>query len=119
STGMLYFDRDGAQPRYALDLTQPAPAAKRLVYRDSTAWVYVPASHQVTKYALGNKQNVVDEFLLLGMGAAGAEPLAGKPTIHLTLVPRDAATRAKVPHLDLWYDATTWVAVQQQIWQPG
>src|SRR6185312_5334781 len=76
--------------------------------------------------------NVVDEFLLLGMGAtggdlqskftvtlAGAEPLAGKPTIHLTLVPREAATRAKVPHLDLWYDPTTWVAVQQQIWQPG
>lgn len=132
SSGTFAFERTSAGPRYALDLTTPKAAAKRLVYRDHIAWVYTPASRQVLKYSLANKQALVDQFLTLGIGGTGRElaasfhavldgpqTLDGVPTVKLTLTPIAPAPGSKITHIDLWYNTSTWVAAQQQIWQLG
>ncbi|MGH9393720.1 MAG: LolA family protein [Terriglobales bacterium] len=132
STGMMYFERSGHSAMYALDLTQPKDAAMRVVLRDQALWRYVPAAKEVTKYPLGAKQGLVDQFLLLGMGAsgealtqsfavsvAGTETLDGAPTVKLTLLPRAASVAAQYPKIELWYDTRTWVAAEEQLWQPG
>jgi outer membrane lipoprotein-sorting protein len=132
SRGKLYFRHDGQGPMYVLDLTTPAASARKLVYRDQTAYVYTPSAKQVMVYALGRQQPLVNQFLLLGMGATGAElqksfrvelqPAAavdGVTLVHLRLTPLDAQLAGKLTHLDLWYDPRTWVAVEQQMWQPG
>jgi outer membrane lipoprotein-sorting protein len=132
STGRFYFERARHGPRYALELTQPSDSAKTLLYRDATAWVYVPASHQVDVYRLKDHAAAVDEYLLLGMGATGRElaasyhivldppaTLAGAAAVELTLKPRTAEAAAKIPKILLWFDPRTWVEIQQQIFQPG
>lgn len=130
SSGRFYFKRTASGPMYALDLTQPTDARRQLVYRDETAWVYTPSAHQVLKYPLAKQQSLVDRYLLLGIGGSGTElernfsvafdgpaTLDGVATVKLTLTPKQES--GKLTHIDLWYDTSLWVAVQQQIWQPG
>lgn len=130
SSGTFNFKRTASGPMYALDLTAPADARRRLVYRDQTAWVYTPSAHQVVKYSFAKQQSLVDQYLLLGIGGTGADlersfrvtldgpaTLDGVATVKLTLTPRQPSSQ--ITHIDLWYDTTLWVAVQQQIWQPG
>jgi outer membrane lipoprotein-sorting protein len=130
SSGEFYFKRTRSGPMYALNLPQPANARKQLVYRDQTAWVYTPSAHQVIKYSLEKQQSLVDQYLLLGIGGTGTDlqrsfdvafdgpaTLNGVATIKLTLTPKQKS--AKLTHIDLWYDTSLWVAVQQQIWQLG
>jgi len=132
SSGKLYFERQGSGPAYALDLTTPPASAKKLVYRDRTAYLYTPASKQVEKIGLGDQQALVNQFLLLGMGSTGdalqaayqvtyAGPATrnGTSTIHLTLVPKAPSAAAKFPRIEIWYDPATWIAVEQQLFQPG
>lgn len=132
SQGKLYFQHDGQGPMYVLDLTTPQAAARKLVYRKQTAYVYTPSAKQVMVYGLAEQQPMVNQFLLLGMGASGAEleksfqvelqapaTLDGHAAVHLRLTPRDAKLSGKLTHLDLWYDPHTWIAVEQQMWQPG
>ncbi|MGH9487273.1 MAG: LolA family protein [Terriglobales bacterium] len=132
SAGKLYFERSRQGPRYVLDLNQPAATAKKLVYTDHTAWVYTPSAKQVVKYALGADPLALNQYLLLGMGASGAEltqaflvtldgatELDGKAAVELTLTPRAAHVKDKFTSIDIWYDPHTWIGVQQKIWQPG
>jgi outer membrane lipoprotein-sorting protein len=132
STGRFDYARSARGPRYALRLTRPADRAKTLVYRDDTAWVYVPASRQVDVYPLRRHAAAVEQYLLLGLGSSGRalaasyhivlDPpatLDGAPAVQLTLTPRDPAAAAKIPKIVLWFDPRTWVEVQQQVFQPG
>lgn len=132
SHGMLYFERAKSGPMYVLDLTSPPDTAKRFVYRDETAWIYFPAANQVEKYALGSRRAVIDQYLLLGIGATGKElnaaytitfggaaALDGTPTVKLTLHPKDPAAAAKFTDIVIWYDTATWIAAQQRLDQPG
>ncbi|MGH9416879.1 MAG: LolA family protein [Terriglobales bacterium] len=132
SSGEFYFERSKSGPRYVLDLTSPADAAKKLVYRDQTAWVYVPASKQVDKYPLAAHHTLLDQYLLLGIGATGrsltdayniefdgATPLDGTNTVKLTLRPKDPAAGNLFTDIQVWYDPSTWLAAQQRLDQPG
>lgn len=132
SAGKLYFERSDHGPRYVLDLTQPAATAKKLLYVDHTAYVYTPSAKQVMKYALGNNPQEINQYLLLGMGATGADltqaftvtldgpaQLNGQDTVELTLTPRSDKLKSKLTRLDIWYNPRTWIGVQQKIWQPG
>ncbi|HET9784903.1 MAG TPA: hypothetical protein VFP94_08100 [Terriglobales bacterium] len=132
SQGKLYFRHDDHGPMYVLDLTTPQASARKLLYRDKTAYVYTPSAKQVMEYALGKQQPLVNQFLLLGMGATGEElqksfrielqppeTVGGVTMVHLRLTPLDAQLAGKLTHLDLWYDPHTWVAMVQQMWQPG
>lgn len=132
ASGMLYFERGAQTPMYALELSKPEDTAKTLIYRDHAAWLYVPAAKQVQEYKLGNQQEMLNQFLLLGMGASGAEleksfqvsldgslAMAGAPVVKLTLVPRSAEAAARFPKIDIWYNTRSWVAQQVQLWQPG
>ncbi|TAN22274.1 MAG: outer membrane lipoprotein carrier protein LolA [Acidobacteria bacterium] len=130
SSGKLYFEAHG--PRYVLDLIQPRATAKKLLYVDHTAYVYTPSAKQVMKYPLGKNPAGIDQYLLLGMGATGADltraftvtldgpvQLKGKVTVELTLTPRSDKLKSKITRLDIWYNPRTWIGVQQKIWQPG
>lgn len=132
SAGKLYFERSQHGPRYVLDLTQPQATAKKLLYTDHTAYVYTPSAKQVMKYPLGNDPQAVNQYLLLGMGATGADltraftvtldgltQLNGQDTVELTLTPRSNKLKSKLTRLDIWYNPRTWIGVQQKISQPG
>ncbi|MGH9468681.1 MAG: LolA family protein [Terriglobales bacterium] len=132
SSGHLYFERERKGPRYVLDLTTPTDSAKKLLYTGHTAYVYTPSAHQVIRYKLGAKPGDVNAYLLLGMGATGADlthsfevsldpatTLDGQAAVELTLRPRSRSLADKLTRLDLWYDPKTWIGMQQKIWQPG
>lgn len=132
SWGHLDFERGAHGPRYALDLDKPAASAKKLLYVDHTAYVYTPSAKQVMKYSLDAHPDEVNQYLLLGMGATGKDleksfsiqldgpaMLDGRRAVELTLIPKSASLKDKLTRLDIWYDPTTWVGIQQRMWQPG
>jgi outer membrane lipoprotein-sorting protein len=131
SSGTLDFKQTKQGPMYALNLNHPAATAKKLVYREQTLYVYTPSSKQVIKYALGDKQDLLNEYLLLGMGSRGdeltrnfnvifdgQETLGNVSTVKLTLTLLHPGN-SKLTKIDLWYDTRNWIAAQQQIWQVG
>lgn len=133
SSGKFYFERSSHGPMYRLDITQPTAAAKSLLFRDQTGWLFTLASQTVDQYPLGSHQSQVNEYFALGVGTTsaalqhsfhvsfdGAAPLAGAPAVKLTLTPILAAgATAPFDHIDVWYDPATWITAQLQIFYPG
>lgn len=128
SRGRFYFKRSNQGPMYALDITTPKDAATRMVFRDQTVWNYTPASKEVDRYDLGARQDLVGQFLGLGVGGtsaelersfnvslAGMETLEGAATAHLALTPRHPEVTRNITTVDVWYDTRNWVAVQLRI----
>ena len=129
-TGHLYYRKTGSGPEMALHIDKPA--AKVFVYRDNTGWMYIPAARQVQKFDLSKNRSLVEQFLLLGLGGgghallksfhvaiAGDAELDGIPTVELTLTPLRPDLARNITQIQLWYNRSTWVAVQQKFLQPG
>ncbi|MGH9476084.1 MAG: LolA family protein [Terriglobales bacterium] len=132
SAGQLYFEQGAHGPRYLLDLTTPKATAKKLIYTGQTAYVYTPSAQQVVKYSMSAHPQEIDQYILLGMGATGAQleksflvtldgpdSVDGRAAVKLTLTPRSPRLQGRLTHLDIWFDPATWLGIQQQMWQPG
>jgi outer membrane lipoprotein-sorting protein len=113
-------------------LEMKPPDARTVLKAGDSLYVYTPGLKRVEEYNLGKNRSMVDEFLLLGFGTSGRQlksgyqvSLVGEPalddkrTVELELVPKSQAARDQFSKIEIWFDESTWLPVQQQLYETG
>ena len=111
--GVYRIRRAKGETRMLIEFT--GPDAKSIQLEGSQARVYYPKIKTVQVYDIGDKRNLIDEFLLLGFGATsneikasydvsavGAENIGGQPATHIKLVPKSKDVLQRLKQADLW-----------------
>lgn len=113
-------------------LQMKAPDARTVLLTGENLQVYTPGLNHVDEYKLGKNRTMVDQFLLLGIGTSGKElqksyviTLLGEPmlddkkTAELELTPKSAEARNQISKIQIWFDESSWLPVQQQFNETG
>jgi len=125
-TGTMKIRRQKArETQMLIEFTAPDP--KSIALADSTVSVYYPKIKTVQIYDVGDKRNLIDQFLLLGFGAtsaelreayeiapAGSEAIGGQNTSHIQLVPKSKEVLQRLKKADLWISDTSGMPVRQK-----
>ena len=104
-----------------------APDRKAIALADDTVSVYYPKIKTVQVYDVGDKRNLIDQFLLLGFGAlsselkeaydvswVGSEPISGQAAGHIALVPKSKDVLQRLKKADLWISDSNGLPLQQK-----
>ncbi len=102
-----------------------------LSYDGNEGKMYKPKTNTVDVFKVGDKQNMVNQYLALGFGVSsaelkasydvtyvGEEQVAGQSASHVKLIPKSPDTRQKIKQADLWYGPSGSV-LQQKITTPS
>ena len=113
-------------------LEMKAPNARTILRSGDTLYVYTPGLKRVEEYNLGKNRSLVDQFLLLGFGTSGRElekdflvtvlgepSLDDKKTVELELTPKSQEFRNQISKIQIWFDQSNWLPVQQQFFETG
>jgi len=113
-------------------LQMKAPDARTILRTGDNLYVYTPGLNRVEEYNLGKNRTMVDQFLLLGFGTSGKElqksyliTLLGEPmlddkkTVELELTPKSGEVRNQISKIQIWFDESSWLPVQQQFYETG
>jgi len=113
-------------------LQMKAPDVRTVLRTGDNLYVYTPGLNRVEEYNLGKNRTMVDQFLLLGFGTSGKElqksyliTLLGEPTlddkktVELELTPKSADVRNQISKIQIWFDESSWLPVQQQFNETG
>ena len=100
---------------------------KTVAYDGTTVSIYYPKIKTVQIYDVGDKRNVVDQFLLLGFGSSsadlqahydvtwvGAEAIDGKPASHIQLIPKSKDVLMRLKKAELWISDSNGMPLQQR-----
>ncbi len=128
--GTMYFKRNGPSVDVAADIT--TPITKKLVLQGGQLDMYTPKTGELIHKEVGKNRKSFESFLALGFGGSGrdlaknfdvrysgAEPVNGKPTYKLELVPKTAEARNMFPLITLWINQQTGMSEQQKLDQGG
>ena len=109
-----------------------APDPRTILRTGDNLYIYTPGLKRVEEYDLGKNRALVDQFLLLGFGTDGKELQKGylitvmgedklddKKTVELELTPKSDAVRNQVSKIQIWFDESSWLPVQQQFYEAG
>ncbi|MBI1955126.1 MAG: outer membrane lipoprotein carrier protein LolA [Acidobacteria bacterium] len=129
-TGKIYFEKTKGKPRVLLAFT--APAEKYVLLAEGKVSIYRPKIAEVEEYSLAKRQDLVEQFLLLGFGTGGEElqksyqavllgeeKLDGQRAFHLELVPKSSQVVAQLKRIELWLSPETWQPLQQKFLEPS
>jgi len=113
-------------------LQMKPPDARTILRTGDTLSVYTPGLKRVEEYNLGKNKALVDEFMLLGFGTGGKQlqesyqvSLVGEPiidnkkTVELELIPKSQGVKNQFSKIQICFDPSTWLAVQQQFYETG
>jgi outer membrane lipoprotein-sorting protein len=113
-------------------LQMKSPDVRTVLRTGDNLYVYTPGLNRVEEYNLGKNRTMVDQFLLLGFGTSGNElqksylvTLLGEPlldekkTVELELTPKSADARNQISKIQIWFDESSWLPVQQQFNKTG
>jgi outer membrane lipoprotein-sorting protein len=113
-------------------LQMKAPDVRTVLRTGDNLYVYTPGLNRVEEYNLGKNRTMVDQFLLLGFGTSGKEleksyliTLLGEPmlddkkTAELELTPKSAEARNQISKIQIWFDESSWLPIQQQFNETG
>ena len=94
--------------------------------------IYNPITNIVDVLGLADKENTVNQLLLLGFGATstelkdtydvtfvGEEKIGAQQTSHLKLIPKSPDTRRTLKQADMWYAENGLVAQQKFLYPSG
>lgn len=108
------------------------PAEKFVLFVGDKVSLYRPRIATVEEYDMGGKQDLVEQFLLLGFGTAGNEleknyqitwhgetALDGERVFHMELVPKSEQASNRLKKIELWVSPETFQPVQQKFWEPS
>ena len=108
------------------------PAEKYVLFQGNKVSLYRPKIAEVEEYEIGQRQGLVEQFLLLGFGTPGSELqkayqiawrgeelLDGQRVVHLELTPRSEQAAARLKKIELWLSPESWQPVQQKFWEPS
>ena len=128
--GTLAFQKAKGRTRVMLAFREPAE--KYVLFEGNKVSLYRPKIAEVEEYEIGQRQGLVEQFLLLGFGTAGSElqkayeivwrgeeSLDGQRVVHLELTPRSEEAAARLKRIELWLSPETWQPVQQKFWEPS
>jgi len=113
-----------------INIKKPEP--KTILFRKNRGEIYYPRINQIQEYNLEGKNELVQQFFLLGFSTdsdklkkdyelkfLNDEELDGEATAVLELTPRSEKVRALITRVQLWVSEESWLPVQQKFLQPG
>ena len=126
-SGKIFLRSDG---KMRIELTKPD---QRTILRNGDkVWHYLPKTKRVEEYDLGKHAGLADSLLSLGLGSSGSslkkqylmtvlgeETLESHKTVVLELVPKDEKFRNQIARIQLWLDTSTWLSIQQKLFETG
>ncbi|MGP8247755.1 MAG: LolA family protein [Bryobacteraceae bacterium] len=111
------------------------PDKKIVHFKERQAEIYIPKSNSVQIYELGRKNNLVQQFLLIGLGSSsedvrsgyavklgGEETVGGQKTVRLELTPKSPDVAKLFRLIEIWVAESgpdSGVAVQQKLYEEG
>lgn len=126
-TGELFF-RKGKSTEVRIEIQKPD--RKIIVFKKNKGEIYLPKINQIQEYDLGQKTELVQQFLLLGFGSDTGElkkdyhikylkeeDLDDETTVLLELSPRKENAAAQLVKIQIWISEESWLPVQQQFFQ--
>jgi outer membrane lipoprotein-sorting protein len=127
--GQFFFHK-GKPPEVKIEFKNPD--ARTILVKKNEAQMYLPKTNQIQVYALGQRGELLQQFLLLGFGSEvaklkkdygirliGEEDLSGDTTAVLELTPRQESVVSKLAKVQLWISEESWLPVQQKFFEPG
>jgi|SRR5580692_942917 outer membrane lipoprotein-sorting protein len=116
--------------RMLLDLKTPDP--RTILRNGDNLFIYEPGLKRVEEFNLGKNRGLVDQFLLLGFGTGGKElrrsygvtlvgeaPIDDRKTVELELAPKSEDVLKQFSKIQIWFDQSSWLPVQQQLFEAG
>lgn len=113
-------------------LEMKAPDARTILRTGDAVYIYTPGLKRVEEYSLGKNRAVADQFLKLGFGTSGKEleksylvtllgetAIDDRKTVELELTPKSSDVRNEFSKIQIWFDESTWLPVQQQLYETG
>jgi len=113
-------------------LEMKPPEARTILRTGDNLYIYNPGLKRVEEYSLGKNRALFDQYLLLGFGTKGSElrksylvTLLGEPVIddkktaELELTPKSGEIRNNISKIQIWFDESSWLPVQQQFYETG
>lgn len=113
-------------------LQMKAPDARTILRTGDNIYIYNPGLKRVEEYSLGKNRALFDQYLLLGFGTQGRElqkhylvTLLGEPvlddkkTAEIELTPKSEQVRNNISKIQIWFDESSWLPVQQQFYETG
>lgn len=126
--GVLYYHKGRHRPEVMIRFS--GPAAKDILFKKSTAEIYYPNLKQIQEYNLERRQNLLQQFLLLGFGTetgqiessyaihyAGERKVGTQMAALLELKPTSKEVAAQLKKIDLWVSEQNWMPIQQQFFE--
>jgi len=108
------------------------PALRTILRNGDNLFIYEPGLKRVEEFNLGKNRGLVDQFLLLGFGTGGKELRRGygitlvgetliddRKTVELELAPKSEDVLKQFSKIQIWFDQSNWLPVQQQLFEAG
>jgi outer membrane lipoprotein-sorting protein len=113
-------------------LEMKAPDARTILRTGDAVYIYTPGLKRVEEFSLGKNRAVADQFLKLGFGTSGKDleksylvtlqgetTIDDRKTVELELTPKSSDVRNEFSKIQIWFDESTWLPVQQQLYETG
>jgi outer membrane lipoprotein-sorting protein len=113
-------------------LQMKPPDARTILRTGDSIYIYNPGLKRVEEYNLGKNRALFDQYLLLGFGTQGKDlqrhylvTLLGEPmlddrkTAQMELTPKSEQVRNNISKIQIWFDESSWLPVQQQFYETG
>jgi outer membrane lipoprotein-sorting protein len=108
-------------------VTLTNPDREVVAFDGKQARIYFPKTNVEQVYDVSAKKDMVEQVMLLGFGATGAdlkshydvtfigaEPIGGQPTAHLKLIPKSPDMLKNFRQVELWISNSLGVPLQQK-----
>jgi outer membrane lipoprotein-sorting protein len=125
--GRMLLKRSKHDMRMLVELTQPDP--KSIAIQGHKVEIYYPKRNAVEEYDIGQRRELLDQFLLIGFGTSGKElgsaynirvlgagSVAGQATTHLELAPKSPDVLKNLKKLELWIPESEGYPIQQKFY---
>jgi outer membrane lipoprotein-sorting protein len=128
--GRMLLKRSKHDMRMLVELTQPD--RKSIAVQGHKVEIYYPKRNEVEEYDIGERRELLNQFLLIGFGTSGkelssaynisvlgADTVAGQPTTHMELVPKSPEVLKNLKKLELWIPESEGYPIQQKFYLAG
>jgi outer membrane lipoprotein-sorting protein len=129
-TGRMLLKRSKRDMHMLVELIQPD--SKSIAIQGQKVEIYYPKRNAVEEYDIGQRRELLQQFLLIGFGTSGKElsaayninvlggdTVAGQVTTHLELVPKSPEVLKNLKKLELWIPESEGYPIQQKFHLAG
>lgn len=128
--GRILLKRSKHDMRMLVELQQPDP--KSIAVQGHKVEIFYPKRNAVEEYDIGQRRELLDQFMLVGFGTSGKElsaayninvlagdNVAGQATTHMELVPKSPEVLKNLKKLELWIPESEGYPIQQKFYLAG